>query len=74
MGNISMNFPLGALKRGKIHLAGGRELTEETGFIAKSVTPLQTFEAMPGLMHMRVHYVLATGLTEGGNRSETRLS
>ena len=64
-GRYVYEFPAGGIEEGEDPcVAGGRELTEETGYIASSLTPLQSFEAMPGLMKMRLHFVLASGLAE----------
>lgn len=41
-----------------------RELEEETGYRAKSVTPLIAFFASPGVLNERMHGYLATGLTK----------
>lgn len=63
-------FPAGGIEPGEDPCAaGGRELHEETGWTASRVTPLQTFEAMPGLLRMRLHLVLAEGLVDTGQRA-----
>lgn len=62
-------FPAGGIEPGEdACAAGGRELREETGWTAARITPLQTFEALPGLLRMRLHLVLAEGLTDTGTR------
>ncbi|MBN8524903.1 MAG: NUDIX hydrolase [Planctomycetes bacterium] len=63
-------FPAGGIEPGEEPCAaGGRELREETGWSAGRITPLQTFEAMPGLLRMRLHLVLAEELSPGGERA-----
>lgn len=63
-------FPAGGIEPGEdACAAGGRELREETGRSAARITPLHTFEAMPGLLRMRLHLVLAEGLSEPGERA-----
>jgi 8-oxo-dGTP pyrophosphatase MutT (NUDIX family) len=60
-------FPAGGIEPGEDPCAaGGRELTEETGWIAGRVRPLQRFEALPGLLRMRLHVVLAEDLRFAG--------
>jgi 8-oxo-dGTP pyrophosphatase MutT (NUDIX family) len=60
-------FPAGGIQEGEDPLAAGaRELEEETGWQARSMQPLEHFEAMPGLLNMGVHLVLATDLVAGG--------
>ncbi|MCK6489308.1 MAG: NUDIX domain-containing protein [Planctomycetes bacterium] len=46
--------------------AAGRELLEETGWRANKLTLLGTQHAMPGLLKMRLHVVLAEDLVPGG--------
>lgn len=56
-------FPAGGIEPGEDPCAAGaRELAEETGFRAETVEPLVSMEAMPGLLRMRLHFVLAQGL------------
>lgn len=52
-------FPAGGIEPGEDPLAAGaRELLEETGHAGDSPRLLQSFEAMPGLLRMRLHVVL----------------
>ena len=61
-------FPAGGIEQGEDPcVAGARELQEETGYQTAEIIPLQRFEALPGLLHMRLHFVLATGLIEQGD-------
>ena len=63
-------FPAGGIEPGEdACVAGARELTEETGWIAGRTTLLHRFEALPGLLRMRLHIVLAEDLRDGGERS-----
>ena len=56
-------FPAGGIDPGENPLdAARRELGEETGYGAGSVKLLGRHEAMPGLLRMRLHFVLATDL------------
>lgn len=61
-------FPAGGIEQGEDPcVAGARELQEETGYEAQSVVPLQSFGALPGLLHMQLHFVLATELEYTGD-------
>lgn len=42
-----------------------RELAEETGYQAATITPLPPFFMSPGILNERMHPFLATGLAEG---------
>lgn len=56
-------FPAGGIEPGEDPCtAGGRELTEETGYVAAHTRLLGSCRVMPGLMRMSVHVVHATGL------------
>lgn len=58
-----VEFPAGGIEKGEDILhAAGRELAEETGYCAKNLECMGSKLVMPGLMVMRAHFVLATGL------------
>jgi 8-oxo-dGTP pyrophosphatase MutT (NUDIX family) len=61
-----LEFPAGGIEPGEDPLvAAARELGEETGHVAAGLEPLCTMEAMPGLLRMRLHYVLARDCAPG---------
>ncbi len=63
-------FPAGGIEPGEdACAAGARELTEETGWAAGRTTLLHRYEALPGLLRMRLHLVLAEDLRDTGTRS-----
>lgn len=47
-----------------------RELTEETGYHARTLTPLVAFFSTPGILNERMHVFLATDLTAGETAHE----
>jgi ADP-ribose pyrophosphatase len=61
----------GALEAGESPAAcAERELVEETGYEAKTITPIGWFYTTPGLTDERMHAFVATGLTHVGQRLE----
>jgi len=63
VGEALLELPAGTLEPGEDPVAcAARELTEETGYAATSVTPLGRFYAAPGYTDEGLQAVLATGL------------
>jgi ADP-ribose pyrophosphatase len=64
-------FPAGTLEPGEQPLvSAGRELSEETGYTAESLTVLGSFYTSPGFADERMHVFVATGLSPGPQRLE----
>jgi ADP-ribose pyrophosphatase len=66
-----LELPAGTLERGPDGtpedpaLCAARELTEETGFTARHVTPFGWFYTSPGILTEKMYAFVATGLTAG---------
>jgi ADP-ribose pyrophosphatase len=66
-----LELPAGTLERGEEPAsAAARELTEETGFSAATMTPLGWFYTSPGLSDERMWAFVAGGLAAGPQRLE----
>jgi 8-oxo-dGTP pyrophosphatase MutT (NUDIX family) len=66
---LSVEFPGGVLEAGEQNAEGAaRELREETGFVAGSVTKLGAMNPNPAIMSNRIHFYLAEDLTQTGKR------
>ena len=66
VGEILLELPAGTLEPGEDPLATAhRELAEETGFRAESVSLIHSFWMSPGILCERMHLFLADGLRAG---------
>lgn len=66
---ISLEFPGGVLEQNESEEAGARrELEEETGWTAGTITKLGEFSPNPAIMSNRVHVYLANDLTYKGDQ------
>ncbi len=73
VGKTLLELPAGTLEEDEDPAAcAGRELTEETGYVAEQISRLTGFYTSPGFCTERMHAYLATGLTfEGQSLDET---
>ncbi len=61
-----LEIPAGRLSPGEDPaLCGRRELSEETGLAAETLSPLGTLHSSPGVFDEVIHLYLATGLSQG---------
>ena len=58
--------PSGGLDGEPPEVAARRELLEETGFTTQTLIPLGSFYGSDGISDERIHFFLATGLTDTG--------
>ena len=66
MGARHLELPAGIVEAGESYeAAGARELAEETGFAAESVTLLQTVDVATGVLRHERGLVVAEGLVPG---------
>lgn len=64
-GQILLELPAGLLEEGESpEVSAAREIQEEIGMAAASLTPLGTFYMVPGYSTEKMHIFLATGLSE----------
>ena len=61
-----LECPSGGLDGEPPEVAARRELLEETGFSTKTLIPLGLFYGSDGISDERIHFFLATGLTDTG--------
>ncbi|HEV7454110.1 MAG TPA: NUDIX hydrolase [Candidatus Saccharimonadales bacterium] len=63
IGKVSVDYPAGKMEKDDISSADAmvRELAEEAGFVAASLTPLASIDNNPGLSAGRTHIFLARG-------------
>ncbi len=70
-GGWLLETPAGTLEPGEAPAdCAARELVEETGYRAASVTPLGSWYPSPGIFDETMHLFLATGLEEAGAAPE----
>ncbi|MDZ7700794.1 MAG: NUDIX hydrolase [Halobacteriales archaeon] len=71
VGRVSRGLPAGGVEPEDPdrEAAAGRELTEETGYVAESVEPLVTVEPANGLGDFVFSYHVARGCTPDGERA-----
>ncbi len=63
VGQVLLELPAGTLEKGEIPInCAGRELIEETGFIAGRLQPLTAFFASPGIISERLYAFAAFNL------------
>ena len=66
VGQTLIELPAGTLRKGEDPaLAARRELIEETGYRADTLTPLCDFFMSPGILDERMHLFVAAGLAPG---------
>jgi ADP-ribose pyrophosphatase len=64
VGKTLWELPAGTLEPGEApEVCAAREVEEETGYRAGTITPLTAFFASPGILDERMHGFLATDLT-----------
>lgn len=65
-GEVLLELPAGTLEPGEPTMnCAGRELLEETGYLAGKLTPLASFFTSPGILSERMHVFVATKLEKG---------
>lgn len=63
VGQYLVELPAGTLNRGEPPInAAGRELLEETGYLAHRLRPIMSFYASPGILSEKLHAFAAFGL------------
>ncbi len=66
VGDFLLELPAGRLSPGEDpQLCAARELTEETGLTAATLTSLGVLHSSPGVFDEVIHLYLATGLSQG---------
>jgi ADP-ribose pyrophosphatase len=65
VGRYLLEIPAGTLEKGEPPLnCAGRELQEETGYLAKKLKPIASFYASPGILTEKMHLFVAYDLTQ----------
>jgi ADP-ribose pyrophosphatase len=63
VGKRLVELPAGTLEKGEVPLnCAGRELQEETGYLAGKIEPLMSFYASPGVISEKLYGFIATKL------------
>lgn len=63
VGQILVELPAGTLEKGEDPInCAGRELLEETGYLAKRIKPMRSFYSSPGILTEKMHVFLAYDL------------
>lgn len=63
VGESLLEIPAGTLEKGELPInCAGRELLEETGYLAGRLAPLGSFYASPGVLSERMHLYVAYDL------------
>jgi ADP-ribose pyrophosphatase len=63
VGRILVELPAGTLEKGEDAInCAGRELLEETGYLAKRIKPMRSFYSSPGILTEKMHVFLAYDL------------
>jgi ADP-ribose pyrophosphatase len=62
---VLVELPAGTLEAGELPInCAGRELLEETGYLAGKMTPLASFYTSPGILSEKMHAFVATKLSK----------
>ncbi|HRK30679.1 MAG TPA: NUDIX hydrolase [Tepidisphaeraceae bacterium] len=65
VGQYLLELPAGTLNKGEPPMnAAGRELLEETGYLAKRIKPILSFFASPGILSEKLHLFAAYDLEQ----------
>lgn len=72
VGEYLLELPAGTLEPGEAPMnCAGRELIEETGYLARRLKPLASFYASPGILTEKMHTFVATDLVpQAGEKDE----
>jgi ADP-ribose pyrophosphatase len=66
VGQILIELPAGTLEKGEPPInCAGRELLEETGYLAKRIKPIASFFTSPGILSEKMHAFAAYDLQKG---------
>ncbi len=71
VGQTLLELPAGTLEKGELPInCAGRELVEETGYLANRMQPLGVFYTSPGILSEQMYAFVATGLEYQGQALE----